>query len=381
MTETKLGATKSTGEFVPADTGYTTYRKDRNAAGGGILLAIKDDFPSELVDLKDVEDEILWMKISHDKRKNIYAGVFYRQPTTSIDQLESLGKSLDIISDLTKNNPINTILLGGDFNCKDINWENYTVLPGSDQKAANSKLLEVLAENDLSQHQCEPNKLKNILDLFCTNAPGLVKNMSTIPGISGHAIPVGDRAIRAQPNRKAPRHVYQFKKAKWEDIREHLLTICNSFLEQYTSRSIEDNWNEFKGTLLKLMEKYVPSRTTRRRQNLPWWNQHLECLVRWKQRRYNKAKKSSSPTAWAKYRLTQKEMSTTYSSMDWGTATASPSGASLSHSARMKASSTQTARRKLTSWTASSRECSRRRTIHHCWTLPALHTPPSAHWK
>ena len=147
------------------------------------------------------------------------------------------------MSDLTKNNPNNTILLGGDFICKNINWENYTVLPGSDQKAARSKLLEILAKNDLSQQQREPTRLENILDLFCTNAPGLVKNMSTLPGISDHAIPIADCAIRAQPNRKAPRRVYQVKKAKWEDIKEHLLTFRNSFLEQCTSRSIEDNWN------------------------------------------------------------------------------------------------------------------------------------------
>ena len=172
MTETKLDATKSTAEFLPADTGYTTYHKDWNAAGGGVLLAVKDDFPSELVDLKDVEDEILWVKIRLNKRKNIYIGVFYRQPNTSINRLESLGKSLDIISDLTQNNPNNTILLGGDFNCKDINWENYTVLPGSDQKKVRSKLLEILAENGLWQHQREPTSLENILDLFCTNAPG-----------------------------------------------------------------------------------------------------------------------------------------------------------------------------------------------------------------
>ena len=44
--------------------GYTTYHKDRNAAGGGILLDVKDDFPSELVDLKDVEDEILWWRLA-----------------------------------------------------------------------------------------------------------------------------------------------------------------------------------------------------------------------------------------------------------------------------------------------------------------------------
>ena len=79
MTETKLDATKSTAEFFPADTGYTIYRKDRNAAGGGILLAIKDDFPCELVDLKDMEDEILW--VSLNKRKNIAVEFFTANQT------------------------------------------------------------------------------------------------------------------------------------------------------------------------------------------------------------------------------------------------------------------------------------------------------------
>ena len=229
--------------------------------------------------------------------------------------------------------------------------------------------------------------------------------MSTIPGISDHAIPVADCATRAQPNRKAPRRVYQFKKAKWEDIRVHLLTFRNSFLEQCTSRSIEDNWNKFKGTLLKLMEKYVPSRTTRRRQNLPWWNRHLKRLVRRKQRRSNKVKKSSSPTAWAKYRLTQKEMQKALDQARWdyvnnilidglennnskpfwrfiksrrqdsvGVAPLKDEGILHTDSKEKAHILNRQFQRVFTQEDNSPLP-------NHCRTLPALHTPPSAHWK
>ena len=317
MTETKLDSTKATAEFLSPDAGYTTYRKDRNASGGGVLISVKSAFPSELIDLKEVQDEILWVKINLNKRKNIFAGVFYRQPNSNTDQLESLAKSLEIISEHTKNNPNNTILLGGDFNCKDIDWDNCIVISGRDQTAARTRLLEILAEFSLSQHQREPTRLDKILDLIITNAPGLVKDMSTIPGISDHAIPVADCAIRAVPNRKSPRQVFNFRKAKWEDIKADLKTFKELFLAQCDARSVEDNWNEFRKALLSAMNTHIPSRTVKGRQKLPWWNQKLKRLIRRKQRLFNKAKKAGSPSSWSKFRQAQKDTHKALSEARW----------------------------------------------------------------
>ena len=416
MTETKLDTTRSTSEFLTADVGYTSYCKEQNAAGGGILLAVKDDFPSklvdlmdvcqndfpcELVDLKDVEDEILWVKISLNKWENIYARVFYRQPNTSIEQLKSLNKSLDIILELTKNNPNNTILLGRDYNYKDINWENYTVLPGSDQEAARSKLLEILVENDLSQHQHEPTRLEKILDLFCTNAPGLVRTWAQSQASQTMLFPL--LTMRLEPNLIA----------KHPDVYTSSRRPSGKTSESTSVPLVTHSWSSAPVGPLKItgMTSRVPSwnwwktcvssRITRHRQNLPWWNWHWKRLVRWRQCRYNKAKKSSNPTTWAIYRLTQKEMQKDLDQSRWDyvnnilidglennnnkpfwrfVKSGRQDSVGVTPS-RTKAPSTWTAKRKLISWTASSRECSRSRTSHHFRTLPALHTPLSAHWK
>ena len=133
--------------------------------------------------------------------------------------------------------------------------------------------------------------------------------MGTIPGISDHPIPVTHSTIRVQTNRKERRHICEFKKTKWEDYEQHLLVFHNSLLEQCNNESNnEDCSNDFEGALLKLMENYVPSRTAKCHQNFPWWNRHLKLLLRWKQSRYNKAKKTGNATTWAKSQTAQREM-------------------------------------------------------------------------
>ena len=308
MCETKLGPNIATSEFLSPDIGYRTFRKDNKQGQGGVLICVKDTPNLSCETIETGQGEILWVKISIENHKNIYAGSFYRRPGTKLDQLEYLDQSLNVLDNLIKNNANNTVILGGDFNARAIDWDSCSVLPLSTQKAVDERLLEVLASHNLSQHQREPTRLDSVLDLFCTNSPGLVKTMHTIPGISDHDIPVADCAMRAIPNSKSPYKRYKFNKADWDAIKTHFVTFRTDFLSQYLSNTVEENWSSFKSTLLDLMNRFVPCMTTKRRQNLPWWNRHLQKLVRRKQRLYNKAKKKQEPTAWSKYRSSQKAL-------------------------------------------------------------------------
>ena len=74
-------------------------------------------------------------------QKNIYAGSFCRPPNHRTEDLKQLEKSLETIKEIIKNNPNNTIILEGDFNARDINWENSRVDPSSKQKSLHNKLL------------------------------------------------------------------------------------------------------------------------------------------------------------------------------------------------------------------------------------------------
>ena len=100
---------------------------------------------------------------------------------------------------------------------------------------------------------------------------------------------------------------YCHKKADWSTIREKFGHFKTTFMESCHLHSVEENWKSFKTTVLNLMDLHIPSRMTKSRQNLPWWNRSLHRLVRKKQRAYKKASKSHSPSAWSKYRSIQKQ--------------------------------------------------------------------------
>ena len=118
MTETKLGKNHKNSEFMPK--GYTVHRKDRKAGGGGVLVAIRDIFPSIAIEQVNITGEVVWVEISLRDKNKLLVGSFYRQPTNKTDQLEQLELSLQQLSRAYSRRSNHAIILGGDFNAGDI---------------------------------------------------------------------------------------------------------------------------------------------------------------------------------------------------------------------------------------------------------------------
>ena len=80
------------------------------------------------------------------------------------------------------------MILAGDFNAPDINWQNSESL--NYLSSPSEKLLEMVDEHDLKQLVEFPTKrhgnTHNILDLVFTYNAGLVSGVEVVPGISDH---------------------------------------------------------------------------------------------------------------------------------------------------------------------------------------------------
>jgi hypothetical protein len=64
---------------------------------------------------------------------------------------------------------------------------------------------------------------------------------------------------------------------------------------ELVNRSTTDElWEMFKSTLLDSIDKHIPSKMTSARFTLPWVNRDIRKLIRKKQRRYNKAKRTNN---------------------------------------------------------------------------------------
>ena len=98
----------------------------------------------EPVEIADPNYETVWAKISTQNNGDMYVGSFYRRPNEYTPaQMECLDGVLKQVRDIAKNDA-STIILGGDFNAKDINWDTQTIKPGSSMKSLCSKLLSTL---------------------------------------------------------------------------------------------------------------------------------------------------------------------------------------------------------------------------------------------
>ena len=161
-----------------------------------------------------------------------------------------------------------------------------------------------LSDFFLTQCQKDPTREDSVLDLFCTNKPGLVKSTSTIPGISDHDIIAADCDISARHTRKAPRKIHMFPKADWTKLKEESKIFCDDFLQRHVVRSVEENYSALKQHLTDIINKYIPSRTSSSRFNLPWMITTLRRMCRKKQRLYNTAK---APNRWAKFKAHKRD--------------------------------------------------------------------------
>ena len=118
--EPSKNAIKSS-EIFPDD--YIFHRNDRISCGGGVFTGVKKNLvateQTELV----TECEIEWTKVKMKNNRDLYLSSFY-MPHRNKEDLINLDCSLKKLSNSNKSKHI---LLAGDFNCPDINWENLTV--------------------------------------------------------------------------------------------------------------------------------------------------------------------------------------------------------------------------------------------------------------
>jgi len=280
MTETKLGNDDRAAENKLDQLGYKTYSCHRKKGGGGVMIAIRHNFlhheiqllddPSDEIKFKDHPGVLKWIEVIVNNKTKLYVGVFYRQPNANKVQLQCLEKSLQIIKKRSKNNPNSTIMIGGDFNCGDIDWDHCTVLPTSDKKSLHNRLLDMISDYSLEQHQREPTRNDRILDLFMTNKPNMVRSMNTVAGISDHEIPVADCELKPKHKRMIPRQIFLWQKADWEKLKEEMTKYRDDFLKKASERTVEENWRDFKKHIKEIMDTYIPSKSTSMRHNLPW---------------------------------------------------------------------------------------------------------------
>ena len=295
ITETFLDSTINSSEIFSDS--FNVQRRDRSRHGGGVLLAVHQGLCCIRRTDFETDCEILWCEIIVMKPySRVLVGVFYRPPSSDIDYLKELERSLSLIE--RSGNNLNILLLG-DFNLPQIVW--FTPSPTCPDSLS-STFCAIIADYFLNQLVLQPTREQNILDLVFITAPELVKDLEICQPVGGsdHCSIEFTLKLKFQRPERSCRFVYNYRAADWLGLRED---FCNLQWDcSYLMETVDDVWDAWKILFFQAVERNVPSKQLKPQRNAPWLNAELLKLIRKKRRLWKQAKSSGDPAKWVKYK-------------------------------------------------------------------------------
>jgi len=156
-------------------TGYTLYSDLR---GRGVALYVKDDLRSTEVESSttDTPEASVWCSVPLINRDNLLVGVVYRSPNACITNNTLLNSMITEMVILKHSH----VMIMGDFNYPDINWDTSTSDSAEDSPSQN--FLSTYKGCFIYQHVAHPTHYRglqqaNILGLIMTNESDMIDKL------------------------------------------------------------------------------------------------------------------------------------------------------------------------------------------------------------
>ena len=283
--------------------GYNLYRNDRSDGYGGTILYIRKGIDQRVCRPLNTLgfDNSAWCWIIEKGGKKTLVGSIYRSPNSTEENNKLLLDKILLANEIAGDN---RVLILGDFNLPNIDWEEKELRRGA--RRIEEQMLDVVNDCFLFQHVKEDTRFRNIqassLDLIFTKEERDVKNIVVDEPLGGsdHGIVWADYVSewRSRVVHK-PRRMYS--KGNYVKINEELDQI--NWDEEFGSKSIHECWIILKAKLEELVNKYIPM-SNPKDYNEPWMNNSL--LKQWK-KKYHAWKRYTAGKSYRKYEEYKKE--------------------------------------------------------------------------
>ena len=283
--------------------GYNLYRNDRSDGFGGTILYIKDGIDQRVCRPLNTEgfDNSAWCWIIEKGGKKTLVGSIYRSTNSTEENDKLLLDKLLLANEIAGDN---RVLILGDFNLPNIDWEEKELRRGA--RRIEEQMLDVVNDCFLYQHVKEDTRFRNLqsssLDLIFTKEERDVKNIvvGNPLGGSDHGIVTADYVSEWKSRVvQKPRRMYA--KGNYVKIIEELDQI--NWDENFENKSVQECWEIFKVKLEELVDKYIPM-SKPKDFNEPWMNNSL--LKQWK-KKYHSWKRYTDRKSYHRYEEYKRE--------------------------------------------------------------------------
>lgn len=261
-------------------------RTSNKKRGGGVLVAIRNDCGFQCKRREDMETdiEILWVEVSLTNHSRLFVSAVYLPPDSNLDILSKLELSLDIVAAVI--GPYDNVLMCGDFNMPDIQWEGETsgvnTKPRYCSTSKAEKFMGIVYENNLFQYVSTPTRGNNFLDLVFSSVDSVIVQPTENAVTSDHTAVAGSFNIdhRIKPDLQN-QYVYNYRKADYAHIRRLLQCIPWSILKSFGC--VNEGLSFIYDLIFSSVRESVPVIKLRKRRFPVWYDSELISLVREKE--------------------------------------------------------------------------------------------------
>ncbi|CAG2200123.1 unnamed protein product [Mytilus edulis] len=158
---------------------YNMFGKNLDVdTGRGLLLYIDKQLDASQVHMNTEFQENLFIKINLNQSDQLLLGLIYKSPS---NRSQEYTKQLNLLTTEACNKGYSHILIMGDYNYPEMNWDSWNS-PGESTESNEYRFLENLQENFLFQHVTRPTRWRgtntpHTLDLILTNEENMVSNL------------------------------------------------------------------------------------------------------------------------------------------------------------------------------------------------------------
>lgn len=314
ITETWLHYEISSAEYF--DSYYTVYRRDRYSdpsimnKGGGVLIAVKSDYKSELYTLHYNLIEQLCIKLTFLNNTCIFIVVSYIPPNSSF---ETYKHHLENIQKIIDNLDINQyIFVLGDFNLNNLTWilEEQRLVPYNIVNDIDELVIGFFLSNDFNQFNCYRNDISRTLDLiFASDYVKADCNLSSNPiscnTVHHKALDFHFEFFNYDNDKTDLSLKYNFNKADFVGLNSYFESMDWSFLSGLNSPEViyEKICCQFDTAIDMFVPKLKPTLNNKP----PWFNSRLCNLKNITNKCHKIYKKSGDENDRSKFELARKE--------------------------------------------------------------------------
>ena len=255
----------------------------------GVAIYIKESLSSTKIVLGTKYADQIWIEVKLRNNDKLLCGCVYRSPSQQTTK-ETTTKVCEIIQEAYSKNK-DRLIICGDFNYPDIDWENEFVTNESIKP-----FIESVQNCHLFQHVCKPTRYRDgqepsLLDLILTNEEGLIHDLHHRPGLADSDHEILTFAINGYKENISSASSPNYFKSDYITMRKRLNKINWS---SKLSGGFSDSFQEFINEMNEVTKGCITQKLNRKRKKNLYMNKKALHLKEQKERLWKKYKRTKA---------------------------------------------------------------------------------------